>query len=233
MASEKSYADKLGRGNLIKDTVAGFVPVFTPGDTDLTPANFTTFLTTVEHKNSGVETMRGNYSVASGNRIQKVKDIKNLSTRARDYVLSVAAFKPYFATVKRLVKAIKGFRPPKPAPDPNNPNPKKRNQGEQSYADIANNFKALINNLTSIAGYAPTSADLLLPALTIVQGELVTMNTNMGTLAGDLSVTVGERSNLYDGENGLRVKMLAIKAAVKSQYGINSPEYLAVKGIKV
>ncbi len=54
--------------------------------------------------------------------------------------------------------------------------------------------------------------------------------------------SVSERLAMYDGEDGLREKMIAINASVpacrtqsggRAQYGANSPEYLSVKGIKV
>jgi hypothetical protein len=41
------------------------------------------------------------------------------------------------------------------------------------------------------------------------------------------------RTAAYDGENGLKEKMLAIKEVTRSQYGTKSPQFLQIKGIRV
>ena len=57
----------------------------------------------------------------------------------------------------------------------------------------------------------------------------------MGNLAWEVTWRdkVGDRAKLFDGTNGLRDKMTAVKNAVKAQYGQSSVEYGAVKGIKL
>lgn len=128
---------------------------------------------------------------------------------------------------------ILGRRPPKPKLPEGTPAPKKRNVGEQSYAEIAGYFKNLISTVTGIVGYAPTNTDLTVAQMDMLFTAFNTKNTAMNNLYSNISILVGERANMYDGENGLRERMLAIKDAVRAQYGIDSPEYNSVKGIKV
>ena len=232
--SEKTFADRVGRAETMNQTTKGFSPPFTPGDVNLGPVPFQAFIDSIKAKNNTVAAKYAAYVTATGERVVITDDSKDRSVRSRDYVLSVIAFKPYFAEVKRQVKKIKGYRTPKKPVPAGEPEPKKRNQGEQSFADILNNFKTLIQNLTAIAGYAPTSPDLSLGNLTILATMYDAKSGEVGTKWGDFSVEAGQRLALYDDKDtGLSAKMIAIKNAVKSQYGVNSPEYLSIKGIKV
>ncbi len=231
--SETTYDDRLGRGKLMNTTTTGFAPAFTPTDPDITPANFGTFLAALETKNLDVKNARSSYTTGAGERIVIVKDVKTRSQMTRNYVDSVSAYKAFRTTVRNITKKILGYRTPKPKLPAGSTPPKKRNVGEQSFAELAGFFKNLISTVTGIAGYNPTNTDLTIPQMTTLFGTFDTKNTAMDTLASNLSVIVGERFNMYDGTAGVKEKMLAIKAAVRAQYGNTSPEYNSVKGIKV
>lgn len=235
--TESTFADRLGRASLLKQIVEGFIPAFIPGDSSLTPANFETFNDTLSAKNTEVGWLRGTYTTKTSIRNDMVIDLKDRSKRTRDFVVSVKSLEQFHLTAKRLVVKITSFRSGKStaSTEPNNQdNQAKRNKGEQSFAEIANNFKALISLVTNIgAPYTPASPDLTVVNLTALHGNLVSQNEQMGELLGVIAVSVKERKDLYNGDNGLRDKMKAIKNAVKSQYKADSPQYLSVKGIKV
>ncbi len=231
--SETTYDDRLGRGRLMQQAIIGFAPPFTPSDPDIDPPTFQTFLDSIEAQNLAVKNARSSYTVGATLRLAIVKDLKTRSQMTRNYVDSVSGWKQYRATVRNITKKILGYRPPKPKLPPGTPAPKKRNVGEQSFAELAGFFNNLISTVTGITGYGPTNLDLTVPQMIILFTSFNAKNAEMDTLASNVSIYAGVRFNLYEGDTGLRVRMLAIKDAVRAQYGITSPEYLSVKGIKV
>jgi len=234
--SEETFADREGRGQLLSEIVKAFSVPFTPTDVLIQPVNYDTFLGEVHTLNSDTNEKKSLYTTESKARQVIVKDVKNRCSLTMNYINSVSDYKPYNTTIKNIIKKILNYKPPRTKlPDPEEPptEEKKRNRGEQSFADIANRFDELNKVLGGIVGYDPTNADLKLLAMTTLQTSFETKNKDMNELHGELSLLIRERKNIYDGENGLRERMKAIKAAVRAQYGSKSEEYDAVKGIRV
>ena len=121
---------------------------------------------------------------------------------------------------------------PPPAPEPGEPAPppaKKRDRGDQSYADIATSFKALSDAVGKLAGYTP-------PDSAISATNLATLRTNNDSVAAkDTDLDGAQRARFaifFAGEDCLQVKFQAVKNAVKGQCGQDSPQFAEVKGIK-
>ena len=238
MPSERSYPDRHARAVLLQTNIAGFSPAFAPADASLSAANFLAFCGLVEVANDAVGNSLGAWRVLVEERQEMVKTMKATATRVLAYLKSSAAFAGRLKTATAAANKLRGVTPKKPKapaePPPGEP-AKSRNSGNQSYGDIAQYFKALIVSVTGLAGYAPAPA-----------GNPITLSNLSGTLSNyrskneailPLEVTwrdkVGERALIFDGKNGLRDKMTAVKNAVKAQYGQSSPEYGDVKGIKL
>lgn len=231
--SEQTFADRLGRGELMEATISGFGVPFTPTDTNIQPPNFQIYLDAIKQKNLDVQSARSTYTTGATERMTIVKTVKTRSGMTRSYVDSVGAYNSYRSTVRNIVKKILNYKTAKPKPPAGETPPKKRNKGEQSFADIAGLFDSLISAVSGIVGYMPTNTDLQIPNMTTLYMTFNTKNADMDTLASNISVIIGERFKMYEGNTGLRNRMLAIKAAVRAQYGSDSPEYNSVKGIKV
>jgi hypothetical protein len=233
MASEKTFADIYGRGVKLNEGVKQFDPVFNPFDTSLATAAQDVFLNKVKDKNDEVNALRSDYTANMPIRIKLVKDLKNRSSLVRDFIESVVAYKPYWTALRNIVKKILNYKPPKTSNKlaTTEADKKKRNRGEQSYADLANLLKALISLLEGIVGYAPTNVILTIAELTILYDALLAQNVAMSKRDTKLDVVVIERKELYLGAGGLKVRMKATKSAVRSQYGNTSKEYLSIKGI--
>ncbi len=230
MASEQSYADRVGRANLLHGTVTGFPVAFISTDPLNDMGNFVTYTATCNTKNEFIDGKADDYDNQANARMAHVKGMKALVTRSLNYVLSVKSLKNSWSTVKRSAQRVTTIKPTKTKPENQG---KKRNKGEQSFADIANNFEAYLSLLTTLgAPYNPTSAELLVANMSPLKTSLNTQSKDLGTLAGLVTLNRAERKNMFNGEDGLRDRMNSIKKAVKSQYGINSPEHNSVKGIK-
>lgn len=234
--SETTFADRIQRANILKSATENFSIPFSPTDPDLGPGPFETFLIGLEAKNDEVNHVKVDYTQGSQERILVVKDLKDRSRLTLSNVESVGAYKKYVYSVRQVVRKILNYSVPKPqlpSGDPLSSSEKKRNKGEQSYSDIEHLFTKLIETLKNIPGYTHINPDLQIANLEILQTQLDQKNKVMATMASQVTLKTKERKELYDGENGLREKMIAIKKAVKSQYGANSPEYLSVIGIRV
>lgn len=238
MPTESSFADRLARGQLMQGKIALFTPAFAPADGTLTAASFLTFCGTVEAANDETAVALDAWRTVVKERQDLVKEMKATATRVIAYLKSSPTFAGRLKNAKAAADKLRGVRPraPKnPPPAPGTPAAKKRNTGDQSYADLEKHFKVLINAVTGLAAYAP--APLTNPiTLANLNGTLSTYKSKNAALIPLESTwrdKVDARSKKFDGPGGLRAKMKAIKNATKAQYGQNSSQYEQVKNIKL
>lgn len=239
--AETTFDDRWGRGETLIEAVKLFAPPYAPSDTNLTFANFTTFLQALKAKNILVLNKREDYTTSAGERFNMSEDIKQRALMIKSYFNSVKALKGYVKTITSAVNKIRNVKPPKKSvPTPpsgpggtTTPEAKKRNQGEQSFSEIATMFESLNSLLATIAGYTPGNNELKLLQLQTLATNFKLKNKDLGGLDKNITLLTNQRSDLYDGEDGLREKMKAIKEAVSSQYKPSSSEYKSIKGIRV
>jgi len=235
---EKTFSDRRQRGVNLQTAVAGFSPAFAPADSSLTAANFLAFLNLLDTMNIDIGSLLGQYTTGVQQRMLMMADIQDRALRVLSFVRSNSAWAAFLPTVRTFVNKIRGYKPkrpaaPAPGETPGSTPEKKRNQGEQSFADIEDNFEKLIAALGSIPGYAPAAADLTIANLTTLATDFATKNLTMSTLGNAIGMKQRARLAAYDGPGGLKEKMKAIKEAIRSQYGSSAAEFEQVKGIKV
>ncbi len=238
--AETTFADRHGRAETMQSTIAAFVPVFAPSDVSLLPAAFDAFLTTVNTANVAVSTAEAEATNDVMLRAGLLKSIKERTTQIVGYVKSNKAWKNYLPAVKKAADKVRGYHPPKakPAPPPPGSTPPpavpKRNQGEQSYADAEGLFCKVIEAVKKVPGYAPTAdSNIQIAQIESLLNGFGSANRDVGVSDVALTNKQVARLKLYDGPDGLREKMLAIKEAAKGQYGGQSAQYLSVKSIRV
>jgi copper chaperone CopZ len=240
--TEKSYADRLARGNSLKDAVSAFAPAFAPTDPNIGPDAFASYLSGIEAANDALNDAETAWRLKADARREAAAGIADVSLRVKDHVGANKVWEPCLATVTKAVNAVRGYAPssgksnvapaaadappPKPAP--------KGSKTQTGYSDLAKNFDKVIKAVSKISGYtAAANSGLTLAALSAQLDAFRTLNANVSDLEVDLEMAQITRSDYYDGENGLKDKMKAIKKAVRSQYGTSSPQWQAVKGIEV
>lgn len=238
MPTESSFADRQARAVTMQVTIAGFAPAFAPSDTSVNAAGFLTFCGDVDAANTAVGAAVGTWHVLVEERQALVKVMKATSTRVLAYLKSNETFAGRLKTATVAANKLRGVTPKKPKapePPPPGPAPKSRNSGDQSYADIAQHFKALIVSVTGLPGYAPVpvSNPITLGNLNGMLSTYSAKNNAITPVEVLWRDKVQDRAKIYDGKKGLRDKMTTVKNAVKAQYGQDSAEYGAVKGIKL
>ncbi len=238
MPTERSYADRLGRAQLMQGRIALFSPAFAPADATLTPAQFLTLCGAVETANDQVTVSLDAWRTMVQERQDLVKTLRYTATRVVAYLKSSPAFAAKVKTAKAAADKLRGMRPRKlkaPEPAEGESVTAKKGLGSQSFADIEAHFKALINAVTGLAGYAPTpvtnpiTLSNLNAALSAYKGK----NNAIIILESTWRDKVTARLDKFDGTGGLREKMIAVKNAAKAQYGQKSNQYGEVKSIKL
>jgi hypothetical protein len=230
--SEKSFADYTGKATLIKVSTEGFAPPFVPQNPSDDLAVFGGCITACENKNVEVETKRGNYTNNAAARRLILKDVENRAMRTMANVKSVEAYKPYAKGLEILYCKVRKYK--SKGSKISKQEKKKRGNGGQSFADTENHFKGFLAGLSSIPGYTHLDPTLQLPALEALYTTFRNKNNTIAELLAEKYQLTAERRDMFRNKNtGLLARMLSIKNAVKNQYGLYSPEYLSIKGVKI
>ena len=239
--SETSYRDREGKSQSLRDTTAGFTPVFAPADISLNATNFQTFIGGVSAANTNVETLAINYTNNSTARIALVKSVRAAVTQAVNYVKSNKAWATQFNSVKMAADKMRGMSPPTkvvlpPPPAPGEPPAeaaKARSKGEQAYVELAAHLEQFITAISACTPYAPPSAAITINTFSAALSQFKGLNGFISTLDTQLTSAREARAALYyTGDSCLERKFQEVKAAVLGQYGQSSSQYGAVKSMK-
>ena len=234
--AEKSFSDRHARGESLRDMCAGFTPAFVPADTSLTAPNFSVFLGTLGALNVEINNLEGNYTTHAGTREALVKTIKALATRVAARLKSNSAWSSEEKSARKVLDKLRGVRPKKPKPPAEGEPPaeeKKRNSGEMAYGEVALLFEKFIGVATAAAGYSTgVPTEIATSALNGLLSSLKGSNSFLSNLASHISPKQQKRQKLYFANGSFAEKFQAIKEAVKSQYGTQSEQYLAVRVVK-
>ena len=238
--SEKSFRDRQGKAQLLKDAVASFTPAYAPADTALTVSSFQTFITSVGTANTLVENLTVGYTNAATARVNLVKTIRATVTQAVGYVKSNKAWVSQFKAVKAAADKMRGVRPPTgtkapvevPPGGPVPPAEVARSKGEQGYVELAAHLGTFITALNACSPYTPTATGISLATFGSLVTQFNSANTSISNLTPPLTTAREARRRLYYVGDCLEKKFQAVKEAVKGQYNQSSPEYLTVRGIR-
>jgi hypothetical protein len=243
MATEKSFADRLQRGQQLQALIASFTPAFAPSDADLTAGAFQTFLEDLDELTQEVAATDASLSEAVYDRQTLTQNLKVVALRVKDLVQSNVAWKKWHRSVGAAADKVRGYVLPKKDarprtdPPPNTP-PRRAPSGslsQQSYGDVEKLFAKLIEAVKKIPTYAPpVDSGLGLTDLQGLASQMVDVNDLCAQQEANYREAVRARLEPFeDPETGLNAKMKAIKKAVRAQYGASSLPYAGVRTIRV
>ncbi len=234
--TESTFADRLQRGRQLQAFIADFDPAFEPGQDEIMPVDFDTFLTELAALNKAVTDTEADWRTTAPERVQLIKDIKSRALRAMARVKSDRKWAVKLDAVKQTYDNLRGYRTPsvKNPPAEGTASARRSATTAQSCADIKNQADRFIASLKNLSGYdTGAAADLTIAKLTEQSEALATINKSIADLEAALSGARASRKNGYNGLLGLHERMMSIKEATKSQYGQASIQYGQVKGIRV
>lgn len=155
--------------------------------------------------------------------------IKKIITSINAYVKSLYDKNSKEAsTINQKVAELRGSSIKK---DKINPDEKSISTAQQSYASVTQNFAELIASLEALSTpYNPTNAAIKLDALKTKHETAQTANNEVKDAFSNLNTLRSQKNTLSD---DLKNRCQRLKNSVKSQYGNASPEYAAIKGLKI
>jgi hypothetical protein len=234
--SETSFADRLQRARQIHSATLGFVPVFAPADASLAGAAFSTFLQNADTANLSVANALIDWKDTVASRSKLLAELKARVLRANARVKSNPSWANHVPTIKALADKIRGQRTPAPKPptEEGAAPAAKREQGDQSYADIKSHldqFTAALRKITNYDLNAPV--DITTASLSATASQLQAQSSLIASHVQALSAARAARLAMYDGPSGLGAKLKAIKESVKSQYGNGSMQHNQIKSLRI
>lgn len=236
MVSERSFQDRYGRALSLKEALE-LIPGYSPSDEMISLGKFNALLDEIADMNNGIGVLKDEYTRAVTERRLLFFDTQGIKKRASailNYCKSVSSIKTSMPSIQKMVKKINNQQKPKnsaaPAPEGEG---KKRNTGEQSYAELTQ-FMYDLNEMLKTLGdaYSPNNPLITTDNLTAYINSLKLKNEASAESDFKYSKAIKERTALYEGDNGLREKMAAIRAYMRGDFGANSPEYLAIRELK-
>lgn len=230
MASERSFQDRISRAAALKDAVALFTPAYAPVDPKFTLLALGTAVSQAENASDRVDQNQLPYEDAVTARKALVKALGPLITQSLAYIKSNTAWAKRYEAIKKAADKVRGVQPkaPKKGADPD-PDKKARERGERSHAEIVAFFRSYLTRLAAIEGYAPPDEKIAIPTLEVNCQELEDLNTSLSTLGQILADGIRDRQEVMQ---TLKSVFDGIKISTKGQYGLRSPEYSAISGIK-
>jgi hypothetical protein len=232
MASETSFQDRVQRAGELRAAVVQLAPAYAPPDVKFSLPAFTTAITVAETANGTVESMRIPFTDKTDDREVLVRSIGPLVTQSLAYVKSNTAWAKRYEAVKKAADKVRGVRPTKKKAGDPEPDTKKREQGERSYVEIAGFFRAYVDRVTALAGYAPPDGRITEDSLNDRYEELNTLNKAIPTASQALADAISDRAEAFTGATGLKFVFDGVKTSVKGQYGQGSAQFRGVSGMR-
>ncbi len=237
MSSQQTFQSRLGK-------FSDGITVLT-GLTGYSPTKPTLQLTMLQ----GIKTravQRNSDVVTLGNELKALRDerrlisfqkkdgdencIENRMHAIANYIKSENNEKhPAYLTITSIISKLnpppEKKDPPAEGDTPKVPNSKSE-KSFQSLVGFSNDVYTIITNLGT--GYNPTNQYITLTGFKEITDRLVELNKNIVTSENSLSAAIKARADIYDGENGIKKTITAIKAHLASlEGGKKNPAYVA------
>ena len=186
------------------------------------------------HKALGEEKQA--YRLIVAGRAAAYKPLKKLVTRCLNIFLASDALEQVKNGARSLARKLRGEDTSTPPPPPvpgQTPEENQHSTIQQSFAMIAENFGLFIEMLRAEPTYLPGKDDIKLVALDALLVTLLAKNGEVDTAFVEWKAKLSDRDKIFFDETGGLVDVaLGTKKYILGDFGSDSPEYNAIKGIK-
>jgi hypothetical protein len=231
--SETGHGINISNYKLLIDKCTGYGAAYAPSNNELKIGSMTTQWDDVKTKHDALITALQQSKVPINEREQLFKGLSKLVTKVNAMVGSIKATASFKKDVKGLADKIRGFKLSTKKLADGTPDPQDVSNSHMSYVMRTENFKSLIDLITTNALYDPAEAGLKITDLNNLYTEMDTMNTQIGTILTPVEqARIARDKGLYNTDNGVLVTAKNCKNYVKGLYGASSAEYKLISGIK-
>jgi hypothetical protein len=230
--SEASFGARLGNAHKMADALLTFSNYSPPNNTERV-ADYKVLLTAAEASNSAVAMHTDAYNSASKARelAFRKSDISVMKLISPIRLAVIAQFGKNSREEKSVSTIVTRIRNSKVITYTDSQGKDKTmSQSEQSYGSLAQLFKDLISILTNFTAYNPSRNELKVANLTAFAASLEGISQAANVALIQITASRNARNAHYD---DLHERTVRIKAYVSSEYGFNSAENKAIKGLKI
>jgi hypothetical protein len=217
----------------------GYGAAYSPNNDNIKLPTLQNLLTNAKRELVNVNQKLSEYSIKVGERQEKYKDLKKLTTRLVNALAASKTTERTIENAKAIQKKIQGIRASSvatpPPPEGNTPaaEVKTNSVSQQSFGQLSEHFSKLIILLQSEPNYNPNEVELKVATLSTLLTEMNTSNTNVMNAANEISNARINRNKLFYSDEACLFNCVAeVKKYVKSLYGATSPQYKQVSGLK-
>ncbi|MDR2449413.1 MAG: hypothetical protein LBD52_05580 [Prevotellaceae bacterium] len=234
---ESGIATYIGHFRLLIDVCVGFGVKYNPQIPALQIANLEEQLTGVQASVQLVDSLLPDYLSAEGARHEQFVKVYPLATRIQATAIVLGLPPTIVTRIKEIVHKIRGERAVSLQPEkdinPDGTPAKHISVSQTSFNEQIEHFNQLIDLVASQAAYTPAEADLTVPSLTALLGELrLTNDAVMAALPPLTAARQARNERLYAPQTGMIDTALMVKEYVKAAFGSTSPQYKEVRHIK-
>ena len=238
--SETGHAKNVANFEDLISFCTGYGATYNPSKAAIKLAALNTLRTTAQGTLTVVTTANTAFMNATNARQIIFDPIKKLATRIVNALAATDATPQMIDDAKTINRKIQGARKggknPPPTPPVDGTPPPDDNQisvSQQSYDSLVENFKKLVELVSSEPSYTPNEVDLQVATLAALAVTMGTNNTAVINSITDLSnARIARNKILYLAQTGLYDIAQEVKKYVKSIFGATSPEYKQVSKIK-
>lgn len=223
-ASQQSFETRFGRFNNAFTILQGWSDYLT-SNLLITIAGLIAFIAEVILKDEATVSTKQTLDTFRDERRPLVYKFKDTNPNCME--LRIEAIENYlgsesqFKSARKSVKAIlKKFRPRYPKRAEGAPRGAGKSPSEKSFDAAVGNVKKVIKIITNLgAAYAPANPNISVANMTALETQVETLNVNIAGALENYGNAVASRKALYDGPEGMKVRIDFIKSNLSSLVG--------------
>lgn len=233
--SEATFGQRYEKGNQMLVLIQSLAN-YQPTNADISPASFKTLLSDVDALNTTTAQNQDALSQARdirNNSYHGANGLKELGGMIRDYIASLQGGKNTntYKNIQKEVAKLKGQKKAK-TKMVDNVEVKTASQSEQSFGSLIQSGKNILAIIQGIQGYAPSNPNITVQGFQAILNNIEVLNNSVQEKSILVTNNIANRKEMYEGDNGLRVRLQMIKNYIAGTYGKSSQEYKNALSIK-
>lgn len=226
--SEATFGQRYEKANqmlILIQSIANYAPT----NPDISVNSFKTFIDDINNLNNTIALNQDSLSQARDARNMSyhgANGLKELGGMIRDYISSLPGGKNTntFKNIQKEVSKLKGYKKVKTKVGEEGET-KTISSSEQSFGSLIQSGKNILAIIQNIQGYSPSNPNLTVQGFQAILANIELLNNTVQERIIMVTNGVAARKEMYEGDNGLRVRLQMIKAYISSTYGRSSQEY--------
>jgi len=232
--SDSGYASSVSNFEELLTALTYLGPAYNPGPASLKLPALQAQLAAMKALLNDVSNSESALDVAITLRAQSFGLLPERATRVSNMLKVYSPASPVMASVAGHVRKLRGKRATDPPLNPDGTPAPTNSSAQTTYSSKVSILTDLINDLEGDPLYVPTDATLTTAGLGTFRDDLSSRNSGFNNARIPLmNARAARNTALNDEAIGLRVVAQQVKAYVKATFGVKSPQYAQIKGLRI